>query len=304
MKDLSGKPGLIKWWQGDAAVWDFTNQHASTEFRARLGELQKKYGFDGFKFDGGDVNLVPMDLAAAAPISAADFSDIYNRETTAHFPWSETRVGVYSQPLGVVQRLIDKESVWGKDNGLAATVPEAIITSMRGFAYIMPDIVGGNQYDNDKIDRELLIRWAQASALMPLLQFSEGPWHFDEETLRLCRDASELHLKFSPYIVKLANEVPETGEPILRPIWYNFPTDKGAHEITDEFMLGEAVLVAPVLEKGATARDIYLPEGQWRDYKTGQVLEGGRKLTSYSAPLDTLPLFINVKVASQLGIGN
>jgi alpha-glucosidase (family GH31 glycosyl hydrolase) len=302
MKDLSGKPGLIKWWQGDAAVWDFTNPQAAAEFRTRLGILQEKYGFDGFKFDGGDVNLVPIDLAATKPISAAEFSDIYNREATAYFPWSETRVGVYSQPLGVVQRLIDKESVWGKDNGLAATIPEAIMTSMRGFDYVMPDMVGGNQYENDKTDRELLVRWAQASALMPLVQFSLGPWHFDEETLALCRAASELHVTFAPYIVKLANDAPKTGEPILRPIWYNYPADNAAQEITDEFMLGDVVLVAAVLEKGATARDIYLPEGQWRDYNTGKIIEGGRKLISYPAPLNILPVFIKVGGGSQLGL--
>ena len=66
----------------------------------------------------------------------------------------------------------------------------------------MPDMVGGNQYDNDRIDKEMMVRWAQASALMPLLQFSYGPWHFDEETVRLCREASELHVKFAPYIVR------------------------------------------------------------------------------------------------------
>lgn len=302
MRDLSGNPGLIKWWQGDGAVWDFTNPQAAAEFRDRLNELQTKHGFDGFKFDGGDVNLVPIDLVATHTVTAAEFPDVYNRETSAHYPWSEARVGTYSQPLGIVQRLIDKQSVWGKDNGLAATLPEAIMSSMRGFAYLMPDMVGGNQYDNDKIDKELLIRWAQASALMPLLQFSVGPWHFDDETVRLCREASELHVKFSPYIIKLANDVPRTGEPILRPIWYNFPTDRAAQGITDEFMVGDALLVAPVLVKGATARDIYLPQGQWRDYNTGRIVEGGHTLSSYPAPLQTLPVFINVRKSSELGL--
>ena len=67
------------------------------------------------------------------------YQDIYNRETAAHFQWEETRVGVYSQPLGVVQRLIDKNSVWGIENGLASVVPEAINVSMRGFHFLMPE---------------------------------------------------------------------------------------------------------------------------------------------------------------------
>ena len=298
IKDLSGNPGLIHWWQGDAAVWDFSNPAAAEEFRRRLNLLQSRYGFDGFKFDGGDVNLVPADMVPALPLTAAQFPDIYNRETAAHYPWSEARVGIYSQSEGVVQRLIDKNSVWGTDNGLAAVLPEALLTSMRGFAFVMPDMVGGNQYDSDRIDRELLIRWAQASSLMPLLQFSFGPWHFDEETIRLCREASELHLKFSPYIQELAQSVPTTGEPILRPLWYNFPADRGAEDVTDEFMLGGAVLVAPVVSKGQEHRDIYLPEGEWRDYKTRKVIKGGQILREYAAPLDTLPIFVNLHAST------
>jgi myogenesis-regulating glycosidase len=156
----------------------------------------------------------------------------------------------------------------------------------------MPDMVGGNQYDGDRIDKELLIRWAQASALMPMMQFSLGPWHFDEETVRLCREASNLHVQFSSQIQKLAAAVPKTGEPILRPIWYNFPGDNDAEKITDEFMLGESILVAPVTQSNARSRDIYLPEGNWRSLQTRQLMTGGRLLRNYPAPLDTLPIFV------------
>lgn len=302
VSDLSGNPGLIRWWNGNAAVWDFTNPRAASEFRDRLTRLEKQYGLDGFKFDGGDVDLVPRDLHASRQITAAEYADIYNRQAAAHFPWEETRVGVYSQPLGIVQRLIDKNSVWGVENGLAATIPEAITVSLRGFPYVMPDMVGGNQYDNDRIDRELLIRWAQASALMPLLQFSVGAWHFDKECVRLTREASQLHVEFSPYIIRLANDVPRTGEPIVRPLWYNFPDDKEAQPITDEFMLGDLVVVAPVLQQGAVTRDVYLPAGEWKEYRTGRMVAGGQWLRSWPAPLDTLPIF--VKAGADLGFGS
>ncbi len=292
LHDANGRPGLARWWNGDTAVWDFSNPKTAAEFRGRLARLQETYGFDGFKFDGGDANLVPRDLHSHGNISALDYPDIYNREAAAHFPWEETRVGVYSQPLGVVQRLIDKQSRWGLENGLAAIIPEAITVSMRGFPYVMPDMVGGNQYDGDVATKEMLIRWAQASALMPLLQFSIGPWHFDEEATRLAREASELHSKFAPYIVALAQAAPKTGQPILRPIWYNEPADEKALSITDQFMVGTDILVAPVMNQGATSRNVYLPAGRWRDAKTGKVLAGGQWLNNYPAPLDTLPLFL------------
>lgn len=290
--DSSGRPGLCHWWNGVGTTWDFTNPKVGEKFRRRLKQLMRDYDFDGFKFDGGDAHFLPRDLFTHEQITRVQYQDIYNRETAAHFKLQETRVGVYSQPLGVVQRLIDKHSIWGNQNGLASVVPEAITVSMRGYSFLMPDMIGGNQYDNDKIDKELMIRWAQASALMPLMQFSYGPWHFDDETVRLCREASELHVKFTPYILRLAKAFMSEGEPILRPLWYNVPADTTALAITDQLMLGNDVVVAPVVVKGALSRDIYLPAGNWKELKTGKFFAGGQWLKNFSAPLDTLPVFV------------
>jgi alpha-glucosidase len=292
LKDLSGRPGLMKWWQGVAAVWDLSNPKAAAEFRGRLDRLMKTCGFDGFKFDGGDINLLPQDMRSFGHITPFEYPDVYNREAAARYPWEETRVGIYSQPLGIVQRLIDKQSVWGANNGIESVVPEAITVSMRGFFYVMPDMVGGNEYDGDKVTKELLIRSAQASALMPLLQFSVGPWHFDEQTLRLAREASLLHMRYAPYIIELAQAAPRSGKPILRPLWYNAADNPETHAIMDQFMVGEDMVVAPVVKQGATRRDLYLPAGRWKDAKSAQIMEGGRWLRNYAAPLDTLPLFV------------
>ncbi len=292
LRDGNGRVGLIRWWNGPGAVWDFTDPRAGELFRRQLDTLMYRFGFDGFKFDGGDVQFVVRDAKPARAITAAEFPDIYNTEAAAHYGWNETRVGIYSQSLGIVQRLLDKRSIWGRENGLGALIPEAITTTLRGFFFLMPDMVGGNEYDGDKVDSELLIRWAQAAALMPLLQFSVGPWHHGPEAVRLCREASELHLRFAAYTYGLAEASTMTGEPILAPLVYHYPDDAATFSITDQYMVGPDVLVAPILTKGAVARDLYLPRGRWRDFKTQATLEGGRWLKDYPAPLDTLPIFI------------
>jgi alpha-glucosidase (family GH31 glycosyl hydrolase) len=292
LHDGAGNVGIINWWNGNAAIWDFARPDAAREFRAKLENLQRRYGIDGFKFDGADSEMVPQEARAADGKDPIEYCDNYNRETTAHFPWNETRVGIYSQKLGIVQRLIDKHSIWGPENGLAALIPEMIIVSMRGYPYAMPDMIGGNQYDGDRADKELLIRWAQASALMPLIQFSIGPWHFDEETVRLARAASLLHVKFGSVILALAKQAPRTGEPILAPLWYHAPKDSNTFDITDQYMLGPDVVVAPVVTKGALARDLYLPAGKWRDLESGQVKEGAQWLRKHPAPLSVLPVFV------------
>ena len=292
LRDANGTAGMIRWWNGPAAVWDFTNPRAGELFRRRLDGLMQGFGFDGFKFDGGDVHFVVRDAKPMHPMTAAEYPDAYNEATTAHYGWNETRVGIYSQPLGIVQRLQDKNSVWGRENGLGALLPEALTTSLRGFFFLMPDMVGGNQYDGDTIEPELMIRWAQASALMPLLQFSVGPWHHGPEAVRLCREASQLHLAFAPYTYRLAEATTRTGEPILAPLFYHSPDDAETFRVTDQFMLGPDVVVAPVVTKGAVARDLYLPKGRWVDYRTKKPVEGGRWLKGYAAPLDVLPVFV------------
>ncbi len=292
MRDVSGGVGLGKWWNGVCAVWDFTNPRAVAEFRGRLLALQRRFGFDGFKFDGGDLHRLPLGMRPAQNITPAEYADVYNREITAHFAWNETRVGIYSQPFGIVQRLHDINSQWGRANGLAAMIPAVTTVSLRGFQYVMPDIVGGNQYDDDRITKELLVRWAQASALMPFVQFGFGPWNFDAEAVRLAREASELHVRFAPYLIRLAREAPRSGEPIVAPLWYHSPLDAETYRVTDEYMVGPDVLVAPVVTEGAVARDIYVPAGQWRELATGGRVPGGRWLRGHPAPLDTVPVFV------------
>jgi alpha-glucosidase len=89
----------------------------------------------------------------------------------------------------------------------------------------------------------------------------------------------------------LATNARTTGEPILAPLWYHAPRDANTYKIVDEYMVGADVVVAPVLVKGATSRDIYLPAGNWRD-DSGQLHKGGEWLKNYPAPLDKLPVFL------------
>jgi alpha-glucosidase (family GH31 glycosyl hydrolase) len=295
-RDLTGNVGLIGWWAGEAAVWDYGNLRAAVFYRGLLNGLQEAYGVDGFKFDGGESNLAPQGLRGAGGITQFNYSDYFNREAVAHYPWNESRVGIYAQAVATVQRLQDKRSLWGNQNGLDSLITQVFNCSLRGFFYVLPDIVGGSagseSAGSESVDKELLIRWGQASALMPLIQFSRGPWHYDEETIRLVRELSNLHVKFSPYIYQLAVGASGNGEPIIAPLWYQAPADRDAIGITDEFMVGKDVVVAPVLSQGARQRRLYLPEGNWSDYKTGSTLKGAAWLDDYPAPLDTLPIFI------------
>ena len=110
---------------------------------------------------------------------------------------------------------------------------------------------------------------------------------------------TQLHETYGDTIVALAQNAVSTGEAINRPIWWLDPSDEDALATDSEFLLGDDLLVAPVLEEGATARDIYLPRGTWRDEASDSHEEytGPLWLTNYQADLWTLPYFTRIAAA-------
>lgn len=190
-------------------------------------------------------------------------------------------------------------------------------------------MIGGNQY-GEKITKEMLIRWLQATVFMPALQFSVAPWDaaFDEETIEISRHFVNLHTQYADYILQRFQLAVSDGVPgkiwfawrpsqnfmFLRisvnpPIWWLDPEDSIAQTIADgkqqkfplnslsiilnflEYLLGDKILVAPILEDSTYSRDVYLPIGNWTDGNTGE-LHQGPKTINCQAPLNVLPYFI------------
>ena len=111
----------------------------------------------------------------------------------------------------------------------------------------------------------------------------------DEAHAEICRAAGQLHLKYAQKIIDLAHQSSRTGEPIMRYMEYVFPGN-GFEAVTDQFMLGNDILVAPVTSDGQRIRQVILPSGQW-EYVDGTVYDGGCTV-QVPAPMDVLPYFI------------
>jgi alpha-glucosidase (family GH31 glycosyl hydrolase) len=154
--------------------------------------------------------------------------------------------------------------------------------------------VGGNAYGGQNADAELMIRWSQANALLPAIQFSLAPWDCGDECDRLCRAALDLRERFMDRVGAAMRQAAQTGEPVIRPVWWLAPDDEYALVCDDEFLLGADVLVAPVVEPRQRARDVYWPPGHWRDARTGQIVAGPLALSNVPAPLDTLLVYERV----------
>jgi alpha-glucosidase (family GH31 glycosyl hydrolase) len=295
LKTKKAKPAIIEWWDGKAAVIDLSNPLAWNWFEGNLRNLQVKYGIYGFKFDGSDPWRIPEDFKSNREISRNEYQILYSK-FAAQFPASELRVTWLDQFLGNIVRQCDKESCWEKPYGLQQIIPSGLQTSLNGYPFGMPDMIGGNEYANQyksgKEGEELFLRWAEANALMPIMQFSIVPWRFSEKTQEICLKYAKLHESLGEYISSLAKDSQKTGMPIMRPLFFLTPEDEQTYLIEDEFVLGTKYLVAPVLEKGKVERDIYLPPGKWKDYWSDKEWNGPCWLRNYPAELDTLPLFI------------
>ena len=147
--------------------------------------------------------------------------------------------------------------------------------------------------DKSNLDDELIIRWCQASALLPMIQFSLDVWNRKQNGVaECCRKALDLRERLLPYILEKLETASHTGEPMVRYLEYEFP-NCGLASVTDEFMLGEKYLVAPVLEKGKTGREVIFPSGRWRDIE--DLTEYGEGSHFVSAPIDKLPVFERIK---------
>ncbi|NXI72472.1 MYORG glycosidase, partial [Anseranas semipalmata] len=142
-------------------------------------------------------------------------------------------------------------------------------------------------------DRELYVRWLELSAFMPSMQFSIPPWLYDKEVVEIAQKFTQLHESLvAPLLLELAGEVTDTGDPIIRPIWWISPRDEAAHRIDSQFLIGDTLMVAPVLEMGKQERDVYLPAGKWRSYK-GELFEKTPVLlTDYPVDLDEVAYFL------------
>jgi alpha-glucosidase len=143
---------------------------------------------------------------------------------------------------------------------------------------------------------ELYVRWMELGALMPFFRGHctlyaprQEPWCFGRRALDLSRRILRRRYRLLPLLYRLALESHETGLPMVRPLALHHDVPRGVG--ADQFLLGEHLLVAPVLDRGATRREVWLPAGRWYDWYTGEMHDGVTTL-SVAAPLGTTPMFV------------
>ncbi len=201
-------------------------------------------------------------------------------------------------------------AVWNGDivsdwRALRQSVTSGLSMAMCGIPWWNSDIGGFINGDTESEEfRELLVRWFQFGLFSPIMRLhgdrkrlkdqpvnpdllaqSGGPneiWRFGEENYRIIKALIETREKLKPYIVKYMDISSATGSPIMRPMFYDFHEDGVCYTLEDQYMFGEDILFAPIMERGQTERKVYLPEGNWISVIDGSEVSGKQWITVHA----------------------
>nr|MBA2341133.1 glycosyl hydrolase [Pyrinomonadaceae bacterium] len=313
-------------WPGTCAFPDFTDARA----RGWFGSLYRKHLDEGIAGFWNDMNepatflpdkldepaithhpgkTFPLDVRHAGDGLAGDHARYHNvygmQMARATFeglrrlqpnarPFVLTRAGYAG-----IQRYA---AVWTGDNvasweHLALTIPMLTNLSVSGVALIGADVGGFSGSPSG----ELYARWLQAAALTPLLRShteagsrDQEPWSYGADYESINRQTIELRYQLLPYLYSLFEQQAATGAPVMRPLWFEYPSDVRTYLIEDQYLVGRDLLVAPVLREATAKRKVYFPRGDaWVDWWTGRRYEGGTE-AEIDAPINRLPLFARV----------
>lgn len=269
-------------WQAGMGIVDFTNPGAVRWFQSKLKALLDM-GVDCFKTDFGE-RIPVRDIAwhdgSCAMAMHNFYPYLYNKavfEVLRAHKEGDACVFARSATIGCQQFPVH----WGGDctasyASMAETLRGGLSLSVCGFAFWSHDIGGFEQTASPDVYK----RWCAFGLLSSHSRLHGSasyrvPWLFDDEAVEVLRRFVKLKCKLMPYIFSQAVIARDRGLPLLRPILFDFPDDPACRAADTQYMLGEALLVAPVFRENGEV-EYYLPQGRWTNYLTGESIEGGR----------------------------
>lgn len=316
-------------WMGNTVFYDATHPGAQQFVWERCRENYYKYGIRCFWLDEAEPEYGPYDFdnyryyAGPAlqctntyPVGyAKGFYDGLKAEGETEIMSLVRCAWAGSQKYGVLTWSGD---VYSSFRSMREQLQAGLNMGMAGIPWWTSDIGGFLGGDiSDPAFRELLVRWFAWGAFCPVFRMhgERSPWHereqefrngvrqltsgqdnevwsFGEDNYEILKKYLFIRERLRPYIRTCMRTASETGAPVMRPLFYDFPEDKASWEIEDSYMFGPDLLVSPVMEAGVDTRTVYLPKGAaWKDAYTNKVYEGGQTIT-VPAPIDIIPVMI------------
>jgi alpha-D-xyloside xylohydrolase len=314
-------------WMGDTVFYDATHPEAQKYVWQKIKENYFDKGIKIFWLDEAepegiyDFDIYRYHLGPAQKVTA-----IYPNLYAKGFYDGMKQAGI-ENPLNLVRcgwagaqrygALLWSGDVYSNFRSFREQIAAGLSMAMAGIPWWTSDIggfIGGHPTDPDFC--ELLIRWFQFGCFSPVFrlhgerfpmkpreveyingvrQFTSGQdnevWSYGEDNFEIMKKYILMRERLRPYIRSLMKDAHEKGDPVIRPMIYEFPQDKNCTELYDQFMFGPDLLTAPVVELHAKQRSVYLPAGaKWTCCNTGAEYAGGQTITA-AAPLDVIPLY-------------
>lgn len=304
-KNAKGEINDVTTWVGEAGMFDVANPDTRRWLRERYRTLTDE-GVAGWWGDLGEPEVHPESIVHHNGESARRYHNVYGNVWSSiiydlfkdEYPDRRLMTLMRGGTTGLQRYSVfpwstDVSRSWG---GLQPQVKIMLNSGLSGLAYMSHD-VGGFAIDEDHpVDPELYLRWLQLGLFSPVLRthaqkFAE-PYHYPEYADALL-DLVKMRYRWLPYNYTLAYENALHGYPLVRPLNFMTPEDSTVNGITDEYLWGNEVLVAPVLTQGAKSRRVVLPQGMWIDYNDPAVDYTGPATIEYALDsIEVIPLFV------------
>jgi len=299
------------WWFPLSLMPDLTDDRAAKWWTEKRRYLVEELGIDGFKTDGGE-HAWGRDLRyldgkhgdeanSTFPVAYAKaYGDLLRSAGKA--PVTFSRAGFTGSQAHGAFWAGDENSTW---DAFRWSMFAGLSASASGILYWGWDLAG---FSGDVPEAELYLRSAAAAAFVPIMQYhsefnhhrtpsrDRTPWNIaersgDPSVIPVFKKFTDLRERLIPYLADAARTAIATGEPLMRPLYFDHPRDVEVWNHPLQWMLGPDLLVAPVLEPGAISWDAYLPAGDWVDAFTGEPAMGG-SVVSRVTPIDELPVWV------------
>ncbi len=307
------------WWFPLGLMPDLTDERAARWWTDKRRYLVEEVGIDGFKTDGGEhawgSDLVYLDGRRGDeknntfPVAYAKaYGDLL--ESAGKAPVTFSRAGFTGSQGHGAFWAGDENSTW---QAFRWSMLAGLSAAASGIVYWGWDLAG---FSGDVPEAELYLRAAAASTFVPIMQYhsefnhhqlpshDRTPWNIAERSgdptvLDVFRVFAELRERLVPYLVDQAAATIATARPLMRPLYFDHPQLAGVWDAQPQWMLGDDLLVAPVLEPGATSWPVLVPDGAWENAWTGEVVEGP-VIVQVETPIDRIPVFIRSHAAPRL----
>ena len=266
---------LVRWWRGYGAVINFLKDTVREDQAQRFENFVQSNHLRSLNFDGGEYTYLPKCVYTENFVHPADYVRAYVKMVgnASYSASASVRVGYFTQDQSIFVRLLDRNFTWDENNGLRSVLNAIISLGLGGYPFIIPSKIGGNVTSlNEDSDRDLYMRWTQLNAFLPVMEFAFPPWMSrNDAVMSSAKRMTELHselVKGQSFRDALSSATMK-GYPIVRPLWWLADKEENINSdlfaISDQFLVGDMIMAAPILLPNTTSRDVYFPKGtNWK----------------------------------------